>query len=133
MDDSLSASQDYNLWVLLHQARDVIYKAKEKELRQYGLSPIKAAVLFVIKAIGDKATPAEIARWVFREPNSITELINRMAGKGLVRKTRDPDKKNLVRVTLTEKGQLRSLLEKLRNRGCEELGVDYRVPFPPSL
>ena len=156
MTSSSTVNQDYNLWVLLYQARDAIFKAREKELRQYGLTPVKAATLFVIQAIGDEATPAEIARWLFREPHSITELLNRMAKGGLVRKTRNLGQGNLVRVTITEKGkqayyqsseskyipqilsflseeekqQLRLLLEKLRSKAHQELGVKFKMPYP---
>ena len=154
--DSSPATEDYELWVLLHQTRDAIYKAREKEVQVHGLTPIKAATVFIIRAIGDKATPAEIARWLLREPNSVTELLDRMAKDGLVKKTRDLEKKNQVRITLTEKGQqafeqsrehksvqqilsalsgeekkqMRLLLEKLRARALAELDIKYQLPYP---
>jgi len=79
-----------------------------------------------------------------------------MAREGLVRKTKDLDRKNLIRVTLTEKGreayyqstarksiqrilsslseeqkqQLGLLLEELRNKALEELGLGHKLPFP---
>ena len=34
MNASLSTDKDYNLWVLLHQARDAVFKARDKELSQ---------------------------------------------------------------------------------------------------
>ena len=155
MTDS-SARQDYDLSALLQQASDALYKAREKELYQYGVSPIGAMALFVIQTVGDKATPAEIARWLFREPHSVTGLVNRMVKEGLVRKARDLDKKNLVKVTLTEKGQqalhqssesqsiqrilsslskeekqqLGLLLEKLRDGAHKDLGISYKMPYP---
>jgi len=151
-----SARQDYDLSALLHQARDALYKAREKELYQYGVSPIGAMALFVIQTVGDKATPAEIARWLFREPHSVTGLVNRMVKEGLVRKARDVDKRNLVKVILTEKGrqvlrqssesksiqrilsslsenekqQLGLLLEKLRDGAHKDLGISYKMPYP---
>ena len=151
-----SVDQDYNLWVLLQQVGHAAFKVRQKELNQHGISNIQAMVLFVIQAIGNKATPAEISRWVFREPHSISELLNRMKKEGLVRKVKDLERKNLVRVVITEKGQqvyrqstkiesirrvisslseeerqqLRSCLETLRDRALKELGVDRKPPFP---
>ena len=151
-----SADQDYNLWVLLQQVGHAAFKARQKELNQYGISNMQAMVLFVIQAIGNKATPAEISRWVFREPHSVSGLLSRMEKDGLVRKVKDLGRKNLVRVALTEKGQqvyhqstkiksirkvisslseeerrqLGSCLETLRNEAFKELGVERKPPFP---
>ena len=150
-----SADRDYELWVLLHQTRDAIYKAREKELARFGLSSITAAALFIVEAINVPATPAEISRWLFREPHSVTGLLNRMEKQGLVRKTKDLEKKNLVRVTLTDKGreahelsshravihrilsvlseeqrqQLTSCLQTLLDMALGELRMDRKLPF----
>jgi len=64
MKNRLSVDQDYKLWVLLHQTRDVMFKAREKEFRKYGITSIQAAVLSIVKTIEGKATPSEIARWL---------------------------------------------------------------------
>ena len=148
--------QDFNLWWLLVQTRDAILKARRKELRQYNVSGRNAATLFIIQSLGDNATPAEISRWLLREPHSISEILNRMEKQGLVRKIRDLARKNMVRVVLTEKGleayfqstklesvrkimsslfeeerqQLRSSLLTLRNKALKELGTEYQIPFP---
>ena len=149
--------RDYNLWVLLHQVSDIIFNAREAELQQYGFPATQAEVLFVIKAIGDKVTPAQISRMIFRRPHSVSGIIDRMVKAGLVKKTKDLHKKNLIRVTLTAKGEeaykqalkrksipkimsalseaerqkLKSLLETLRNKGLKELGIDpKKAPSP---
>lgn len=102
MQDSSSVDRDYKLWVLLRQAADAIYKARSKELSPLGLSPMASAILFIILAIGERATPAEISRWMFREAHSVSGLLDRMEEKGLVRRTKDLEKKNLVRISLTD-------------------------------
>ena len=53
--------KDYKLCVLLQQTGHVILKARERELNQHGISPAQAEVMFVIAAIGSKATPTEIS------------------------------------------------------------------------
>ncbi|MFQ5996469.1 MAG: MarR family winged helix-turn-helix transcriptional regulator [Dehalococcoidales bacterium] len=150
-----SEDQDYELWWLILHVRRAMRKLRAKELFQYGITPEEAAVLFVVQAIGDKATPAEIARYLLREPHTISGLLSRMVGDGLVRKTKDLARKNRVRVLLTDKGrkaykqstkresvhrvmsclseeerqQLRAPLGKLCQKALEELGTDRQLPF----
>lgn len=157
MPEFTDIDNNYNLWLLLHQVADIIFYAREQELKEYNLPGMQAEVMFAIKAIGDKATPAEIARWLFRRPHSVSGILDRMARSGLIQKSKDLHRKNLVRVSLTEKGekafaqalkrvstykiisalnedqkkQLQSLLDILRNRGLKELGMNARkVPYP---
>ena len=145
------------LQVLLFQARDAIFRAREQELSQYGISNAQAAVLFIIQKIGYRATPAEISRWLFRQAHGVSTLLDRMEKVGLVEKVKDLDRKNLVRISITEKGhqayrestrqepihrilsslseeerrQLKSLLLKVRDTALEEIRID-KPPYPPT-
>ena len=153
---STASEQDFELWVLLHQTSDAMTRAREKELRKAGISKIEAGVLFALKHITTPATPAAISRWLFREPHTTSELLSRMQKKDLVRKAKDLERKNQVRVVMTEKGEeayrqsreieviprmlsrlspaernkLRTYLGKLRDKALDELGVEYQLPFP---
>lgn len=148
----------FRLWALIHRTRKAILKARSRELAKVGISVSEAGVLFVVRAIGTKATPAEISRWLMREPNSVSTLTDRMQKKGLVKKVKDLDRKNLVRIEITEKGQqaydlstkrgsinrmlsvlseaecrhLSLYLDKLWIAGMAELGID-KPPWPYSL
>lgn len=156
MNRELINNDDYRLWRLCHQTYDAMVRARANELRQFGISPVQATVLLILKAAKAPVTPADISRWLFRETHSVSELVNRMERKGLVRKVRDLERKNLVRVAMTEKGEeayqrsremkvihtiLSGLspeernsmvqhLEKLRHKAVTELGMDYKLPFP---
>jgi len=157
MKSYADSDEDYTLWVLLRQACDAALRARDKELSQYGISVEEAAVLFVVEANGERATPSEISRWLFREPHSTSGLIIRMEKDGLVRKLNDLERKNMLRVVMTEKGReayekstaresihrtmsslsederqlLRSCLERLRNEALKELRVERKAPpFP---
>ncbi len=153
MGTDVVTDPDYKLWVLLHQTRDAIRKARERDLRQVGISFIQAGVLACVKSLGNSATPANLSRWLLRERHTISELINRMVKEGLVRKVKDLDKKNLVRVALTDKGeqayensikresihkimsslseeehrQLNLCLRKLLDKTLKELGIDIKL------
>ena len=87
MDNFASKDKSWELWVLLAQTRSVLYRVRQKELKQYNVSTEQSAVLFIIQAIGKKATPAEIARWLMRERNSVSSILGRMEKDGLVKKT----------------------------------------------
>jgi len=158
MKKSLFAYRDYELWWLLLQVRRAMRKIRERELWQYEITPEEVGVLVVVQAIGKRATPAEISRRLLREPHSVSTLLSRMEKKGLVRKVKDLERKNLVRVVLNEKGrkayqqsaeresihrimsylsederqQLRMPLEKLCNELHKELGIKRKEPFPTA-
>jgi len=156
MKDAASADQHYRLWWLIIHMRRAMYKARAKELLQYGITPEEAALLFAVQAIGYRATPAEISRWLLREPHSTIGLLNRMERKGLLKRSKDLERKNLVRVAITKKGQqayshaakresihrilsslskekcdqLESCAQILRDKALAELGTVQKPPFP---
>jgi MarR family transcriptional regulator, organic hydroperoxide resistance regulator len=149
--------EDQDLWLLLTHARYAIFRAREKELQRYGVSPEQVGLLFVVQALGNKATPAALARHIIRQPHTVSALVDRMARRGLVKKVKDLDRKNLVRVVMTEKGKktydvstkrgpihrifatmtteekrvFRKQLEKLLATARKEIGLD-RDELPPS-
>jgi MarR family transcriptional regulator, organic hydroperoxide resistance regulator len=100
-----SQDEDQDLWLLLTHARYAVFRAREKELQRYGVSPEQVGLLFVVQALGNKATPAALSRYILRQPHTVSALVDRMAKRGLVKKVKDLDRKNLVRVVITEKGQ----------------------------
>ncbi|MBT3363761.1 MAG: MarR family transcriptional regulator [Chloroflexi bacterium] len=99
-----TSEEYYDLWVLLQQAHYIIGRLREAELKELNLSMTQAKVLAVIESLDSPATPAEIARHVLRAPHTVSELISRMAARGLVRKVKDLGRKNMVRIEITEKG-----------------------------
>lgn len=150
---------DYNLVSLIRQTRDAVIKARERELAHIGISSIQASLLFTLKEIGNKATPAEISRRLVREPHTVSALLTRMEKKGLIRKIKDLPRKNMIRVTMTQKGKtvynhstkrvsmheimstlsedgkkvLHLLLEKLRDKAFRLAGIRHRLPFSTAL
>jgi MarR family transcriptional regulator, organic hydroperoxide resistance regulator len=149
--------KDQDLWLLLTHARYAIFRAREKELQRYGISPEQASLLFTVRAMENKATPAALARYLLRQPHTISALVDRMTQKGLVKKAKDLERRNLVRVAITEKGQkaydnsvkrgsirrimstlspeekkkFREYLEKLYGQARKEIGMDIDK-LPPS-
>jgi DNA-binding MarR family transcriptional regulator len=146
-----------DLYVLFAKARHSTFRAREKELQRYNISPEQAQVIFAVQQLENRGTVSDISRHLFLEPHTITGLVNRMADKGLVRKFNDLKRKNLVRVALTRTGtksleiiskagpirrilgvlnqeereELHLSLEKILFKAREELGMD-RDNLPPS-
>jgi len=105
MQNDSGDDQDHKLWMLLNQTRHAIYKTRSYELRSLGISPIQARVFLILKSANAAVTPAEISRHTLREPHTISALLRRMERRGLVQMSKDLERKNLIKVTITEKGQ----------------------------
>jgi DNA-binding MarR family transcriptional regulator len=102
---------DFALWILFNAAREIIHEVREKELKRCGISVRQAGILYAISNdLGDYAKPSDIARVSNREPNSISTIIDRMERKGLIKKSKDLQKKNVIRISLTDKGKEAHLL-----------------------
>lgn len=96
--------EDQDLWLLLTHTRYAIFRARELELQRYGITPEQVSLLFVVQALDKKATPTALARYLLRQPHTESALVARMEKRGLVKKVKDLDRKNLIRVAITEKG-----------------------------
>ena len=160
MENRTDRNRKFELWAAMHQARDTMARCRERELRKSGagISGIQAAVLWIVKNIDGPATPSEISRWVFREPHTVSTLLTQMEKRGLITKTKDLERRNLVRIEVTEKGEelyrrsrdtagvidkiisclsqeesdsFLACLKKLRGEALEELGGRrLRLPYP---
>jgi len=149
------ADEEYQIWTLLSQVNDGVFRARENELRPFGITPVQVGIMYALKSLGGEPTPSEISRWVFREPHTVSAALDRMEKQGLVRRIRNSEGKRQVKVVLTdrgeeiyraqnrqrevisrileclspeESGQFRGILERLRQRTLEELVV--KPPFP---
>lgn len=154
MESKLTHAEGYELWGLLRQVSDGMWKARENELRPFGDSAMQVGALYALRMMHGRnmrATPSELARWLFREPSTIISLLNRMEQQGLVKLVRGSGGKRQVIIETTEKGKeiyrreaqkqhaihrvlgslspserkrLRSMLGKLRKKLVEELAEE---------
>lgn len=105
------------LWALLHQTTHAVERAREHEIRQFGISMMQSALMWAVKYIEPPVTPARISRWLFREPNTVCALLDRMERRGFVRRVKSPEGRGMTVVLLTEKGN------ELRRKSIEEMEV----------
>lgn len=105
MAQQIKAARDYTLFTSLLQVSDIFVKIRERELLSENLSATAAAILFLIDAVGKDVTPARISKMLLREPHSISGILMRMEKQGLIKRAKNMERKNLIRVTLTTKGE----------------------------
>lgn len=104
MKNKPSIEYENELWVLLYKTAYLIRRCREIELSKKDTSWIQSSVLYQIKKAKIPPTPADISRLLFRKPHTISGLLNRMEKQGLILKTKDEKKRNLIRILLTQKG-----------------------------
>jgi DNA-binding MarR family transcriptional regulator len=123
MKSTKTRDSRFELWLLLANTHTMMNKVRHRELRKFKVSPNTAGVLRCIDTLSGNATPAQISRWLIREPQSVSGILNRMTQRGLITKTADPVRKNVVRVNLTEKG--RQIHDQIAKRGSIQRMMSY--------
>lgn len=150
--------KEYDLWILISRVYHMIAKLRNMEMNKYNILPVQAYMLFIISAMGNETTPAELARFVYQQRSSVSDILNRMEKQGLITKSKKSDGKGRVLVQMTEKGekvlalseqrvhlhnvltvlseerrrQLESILEELRDKAVDEFSVYQKTILPPS-
>lgn len=110
MEENMSISEFYDLWVMLARTTDALQCIRQNHLRQYGVSPEQLATLNSIITLsasseeGEGTSIADISRLIFRQPHTVSEMIARLEKMGLVTRTKISPTQNLVSITVTEKG-----------------------------
>ena len=83
----------------------ILQRAWGMELGQVGLTVPQALVLIMVADSSEPITPMKLSKLLHREPHTISALLSRMEVQGLVKKERNLQRGNWVRVTLTKKGK----------------------------
>ena len=101
----LNVDEETRLFFMLLRVNDIVLDVRKKELSKQGLLIMHTAVIFVVKRLGDQATPGNIAKILYRKPHSISVLLDRMEKKGLVKKSKASDVGNRIIASLTPQGE----------------------------
>ena len=136
--------------------KTLILRARQRDYARFNISNERRAVLWNIQNNGGHATPVEIARQLFRELHSVTEMLVRMEKEGLVTRYKGSGRSR-IEVKLTPKGldvfnqslhnetdkrifsvltkkqreRLVSYLWKVRGQVLNELGIpEWQIKFP---
>ena len=156
---STELSQHERAWENLALTCLTLNRARVVELHKVGLTIPQAEVLHLLKTSNEPLTPMKLARRMSRQPHTVSALLFRMEAEGLIKTTRDMERKNWVRVSLTRKGreawerqagertarsataclseteldQLSAICKKLRNRGAELVRQMQPSPYRDPL
>ena len=148
----------FALWVMIAQTKDSLLRARQRDYARFNISNERRAVLWSILNNGGEATPVEIARQLFRELHSVSEMLVRMEKEGLITREKASGKSRVV-AKLTPKGleifdqslhnetdkrifsvltkkqreRLLSYLWKIRSKVINELGIpEWQIKYPPD-
>lgn len=97
--------RDYNLRMLLYLAEEAVNKARHAQVMKMGLTRADADLLYLVRCLGDAATPTELSRWLKRRPPTISEHLDHMQARGLLKRQAVRGNNKSKRVVLTQKGQ----------------------------
>jgi len=152
----LGSDEFFVLWLLIAQAKDAVSKARHRELELFNINKERRAVLWSVQNNGGESTPVNIARQLFKELHSVSEMLKRMERQGLVERSKRSGKSSAI-VKLTKKGEevfnqsrhnevdkrifsvlskkrrerLASDLWTIRNQALRELGIpEWHIKFP---
>jgi DNA-binding MarR family transcriptional regulator len=152
--DEAKNPTNFELWMVFNRTRNSVYRLRELELAQYGLTVEQSAILSVLINLGGSTTAKTIEYLTLRQHHSISTLINRMIKMHLVTKKKSPDSKK-SEILITKHGEdlynkvpmhsiemvfsslkakdrerLYSYLNSLLERGRDLQGLSF---VPPSL
>jgi len=121
---------EYQTWFALHDVDTGIRRVIENELRKFGISAPAAGLMYVLQSSEEPVKLKELSQWLFLKPNSVSELVSRMAKRGLVKKVRDQQKKGMIRVKLTKRGDdlLRQYMKEMKVVSMIMSGLSEKEP-----
>src|SRR5262245_39124300 len=85
------------------RAADSVQAPLERRLEAQGLTDGQFGVLEILFHLGDR-TPGELGRKSFRSAGHITTVLDNLERRGLVKRTRSPEDRRSVVVSLTPAG-----------------------------
>ena len=99
-----SADIRFPLWQLVARTYHIMLRARQRELNRYGITSGYSSVLSTVMRLGEEATLSNISHQLVREVHSMSAQLKRMEKEGLIKKAKDQNKKNLMRIIVTDKG-----------------------------
>lgn len=115
MKDLAHIGSDEIVTILIIHVKNLLTRARAEELRKFKITPSQEHALNYIELLGNKATPAEITRYMSREQPSVFGVLSRMEKQGLITRTQHKTRKHQIVLHVTEKGK--QTLEDLAKKG----------------
>jgi DNA-binding MarR family transcriptional regulator len=103
---------------LLSRVKAEMHEALERELAPFDITAAQYVILANL-ATGDVDSASKLCKGVSYDPGAMTRMLDRLEGKGLVRRARCPDDRRKVILELTAQGS--AVYPKLAERQSEVL------------
>ncbi len=116
--DDPAVEQAVRAYVKLMRASRAVLARVEPALAACGLTPTQLGVLEALLHKG-AMTHRELGRKVLTSAGNMTDVVDKLARRELVRRERDPHDRRAVRVELTDRG--RALIEELFPRHAADI------------
>ncbi len=120
MVDDERIGEALRTYVKLLRAGKAVLARVEPRLAAAGLTATQLGVLEAILHKGP-LTQRELGRKVLTSAGNMTDVVDKLEGRGLVRRTRSPHDRRIVSVTLTQPGQ--ALIEMLFPRHAQDIAA----------
>jgi DNA-binding MarR family transcriptional regulator len=105
MGELVELTENQKTWNRLVTMMIIWERARNLELAKIGINMVQAEVLHCVKSAKEPLTPMKLSRMMHRQPHTISALVHRMEAQGLLSTKKDMKRKNLVRLSLTRKGE----------------------------
>jgi DNA-binding MarR family transcriptional regulator len=115
---------EYSTWMSFNLARNSVYRLRELELAQFGLTVEQSTILYLLINRGGSVTAKTFEYLTLRQHHSISTLINRMIKMNLVTKKKSPDSKR-IEILITKHGE--DLYKKVPIHSMEMLFSSLKV------
>ena len=101
----MPASRTQRVYQRVFRALTAVERAHERWLSAEGSSGARFAVLTALADAGQPLTPSDISATTGRSPNAISPLLGSLEGKGLIKRSPNPDDRRSFFLTLTAAGR----------------------------
>jgi DNA-binding MarR family transcriptional regulator len=110
MSDALAAAdfdegQEPGISYAIARLYNRIYAGITERVAPYDLTTLQYTTLSVLDRHGAPLTTSQLARRAFMTPQSMSEVIHKLEGKGLIRREPDPKHSRTLPARLTPKGR----------------------------
>jgi len=104
MQKQTLSESNFDLWLLIGRVNHAIMLLRQKELGLHHVPVRQTLFLYTLDSLGPEATLSEVAKVMERKIGVISKQAVNMEKDGLIKRTHETPKSNLLRLELTEKG-----------------------------
>ena len=119
MNEFLSGDVAYDVWILLRRTSQVVQKARDREVSQYGISAVTAGVLFDVQTLAREAKAGAQGRGRAPDPQVGVNLngyegVEREELKTVILVIKDSLEENFPGVPVILRGKAKEIFQEMK-------------------